>query len=144
MPPLRIPGVDLSQPRPKAIFLSVAFAVVGLLLVALRRSSLGRQFVAMKDSPLAGATLGMNLVRTKALAFAMSAAIASLAGALDAGKVAPDNYTFDRSLPILLLAIVSGVGSIGGAFLAECCSDLTPFWLQLFRQLQISRESRLV
>lgn len=116
VPPLRISGLDLSQPRPKAIFLSVAFAVVGLLLVALRRSSLGRQFVAMKDSPLAGATLGMNLVRTKALAFAMSAAIASLAGALDAGKVAPDNYSFDRSLPILLLAIVSGVGSIGGAF----------------------------
>ncbi len=116
VPPLRIPGVDLSQPRPKAIFLSIAFAIVGLGLVALRRSSLGRRLVAMKDSPLAGATLGMNLVRTKVLAFAISAAIASLAGALDAGKVAPDNYVFDRSLPILLLAIVGGIGSIGGAF----------------------------
>ncbi|MSO59798.1 MAG: ABC transporter permease [Ilumatobacteraceae bacterium] len=116
VPPLRIPGVHLSQPRPKAIFLSITFAVVGLGLVALRRSALGRRFVAMKDSPLAGATLGMNLVRTKAMAFAISAAIASLAGALDAGKVAPDNYAFDRSLPILLLAIVGGIGSIGGAF----------------------------
>lgn len=116
VPPLRIPGIDLSQPRTKAIGLSVAFAVMGLCVVALRRSKLGRQFVAMKDSQLAGATLGMNLLRTKTLAFAISAAIASLAGALDAGKASTDLYTFDRSLPILLLAIAGGISSVGGAF----------------------------
>jgi branched-chain amino acid transport system permease protein len=116
VPALRIPGIDLTQPRTKAIGLSVAFALVALCVVALRRSKLGRQFVAMKDSQLAGATLGMNLLRTKTLAFAISAAIASLAGALDAGKASTDLYTFDRSLPILLLAIAGGIGSIGGAF----------------------------
>ena len=72
--------------------------------------------VAMKDSPLAGAMLGMNLLKVKTFAFALSAAIASLAGALDAGKVPPDRYGLDSSLPILLLAVVGGISSIGGAF----------------------------
>ncbi len=116
VPRLRFFGVDFQQPREKVIMLSVVFAAVSLMLVAIRRSGLGRQMVAMKDSPLAGAMLGMNLLKVKTVAFALSAAIASLAGALDAGKVPPDRYSLDSSLPILLLAIVGGISSIGGAF----------------------------
>jgi len=116
VPKLRFLGVDFQQPREKAIMLAIIFATVSLALVAIRRSRLGRQMVAMKDSPLAGAMLGMNLLKVKTVAFALSAAIASLAGALDAGKVPPDRYGLDSSLPILLLAIVGGISSIGGAF----------------------------
>jgi len=116
VPKLRLFGIDVQQPRAKAIMLAVVFALVSLALVSVRRSRLGRQMVAMKDSPLAGAMLGMNLLKVKTLAFALSAAIASLAGALDAGKVPPDRYGLDSSLPILLLAVVGGISSIGGAF----------------------------
>jgi branched-chain amino acid transport system permease protein len=115
VPPLDIPGFDLSQPSQKLVFLSMVFAGLGLGVVALRRSLLGRRMVAMKDSPLAGATLGMNLTRTKLAAFTISAAIAAFAGALDAGKVTPDLYTFERSLPLVLLVVVGGVGAVSGA-----------------------------
>jgi ABC-type branched-subunit amino acid transport system permease subunit len=115
VPPLDLPGIDLTQPRQKLIFMSVAFSLLGLGVVALRRSSLGRCMVAMKDSPLAAATMGMNLLATKLIAFAISAGIASFAGALDAGKVTPDQYAFERSLSIVLLTVVGGVSTVSGA-----------------------------
>jgi len=71
--------------------------------------------VAMKDSPLAGATVGMNLTGTKLAAFAISAGIAAFAGALNTGKVIADQYTFDQSLPLVLLVVVGGVSAVSGA-----------------------------
>jgi branched-chain amino acid transport system permease protein len=115
VPPLDIPLFDLTQPRQKLIFLAIAFSIVALAVVGLRRSPLGRRMVAMKDSSLAGATMGMNLRNTKLIAFAISAGIAALAGALDAGKVTPDEYSFERSLSLVLLAVVGGLGSVSGA-----------------------------
>ncbi len=115
VPPLQIPGLDLADPAQKAIFLSVAFSALALVVVTVRRSRLGRRMVAMKDSPLAGATVGMNLTGTKLAAFALSAGIAAFAGALNTGKVTADLYSFDQSLPLVLLVVVGGVSAISGA-----------------------------
>jgi branched-chain amino acid transport system permease protein len=115
VPALDLPGLDLTQPDQKLIFLAFAFSVLGLGVVALRRSRLGRRMVAMKDSPLAGATMGMNLTATKLAAFIISAAIASLAGALNAGKVTPDQFAWENSLPLVLLTVVGGVAAVSGA-----------------------------
>lgn len=115
VPPLRIPGLDLSEPRARLITLSVCFCVLAAGVIALRRSPLGRRLIAMKDSPVAGATLGMNLTATKVAAFAISAAIAACAGALAGRQVGPSEYDFVKGLPIVLLAVVGGVGSVAGA-----------------------------
>lgn len=115
VPALELPGVDLNDPTQKMIFLSVAFGLLGMGVVALRRSRLGRRLVAMKDSPLAGATIGMNLTGTKLAAFAISAGIAAFAGALNTGKVVADQFTFDQSLPLVLLVVVGGVSAVSGA-----------------------------
>ena len=58
----------------------------------------------------------MNLTRTKVVAFAMSAGIGACAGALAGDKVSPQHYDFTQSLPVVLLAVVGGVGTVGGAF----------------------------
>jgi hypothetical protein len=57
----------------------------------------------------------MNLTRTKVIAFAMSAGIGACAGALAGDKVSPQHYDFTQSLPVVLLAVVGGVGTVGGA-----------------------------
>jgi hypothetical protein len=57
----------------------------------------------------------MNLTRTKLAAFAISAGIAACAGALAGDKVSPQQYDFTQSLPIVLLTVVGGVGTVGGA-----------------------------
>ncbi len=60
-----------------------AFVAVGVL--ALRRGPFGRRLAAMRDSQAACATLGLDVRRTKLAVFALSSAIAGLAGALYGG-----------------------------------------------------------
>lgn len=117
VPPLDIPGLDLSGPRARLITLSVCFSALALGVIALRRSPLGRRLIAMKDSPAAGATLGMNLMAVKVSAFAISAAIGACAGALAGRQVGPTEFEFTRGLPVVLLAVVGGVGSVAGALM---------------------------
>ena len=115
VPVLKVPFVTIDTPRGRLILASIVFALLGLAVTAVRRSRLGRRLVALKDSPAAAATLGMSLTRTKLAAFAISAAIAACAGALAGDKVSPQQYEFTQSLPIVLLAVVGGVGSVAGA-----------------------------
>jgi len=115
VPILDIPFITIQSPRGRLILAATAFAVLGLGVVALRRSRLGRQLIALKDSPAAAATLGMSLTRAKLVAFAISAGIAACAGALAGDKVSPQQYDFMQSLPLVLLAVVGGVGTVSGA-----------------------------
>ncbi|MER3453230.1 MAG: inner-membrane translocator, partial [Acidimicrobiia bacterium] len=82
VPRLRIPGVSFDSERAQLILVASVFVLVALAVLSVRRGPWGRRLAAMKDSPVACATLGMNLVATKTAAFAASAAIAGLAGAL--------------------------------------------------------------
>lgn len=115
VPVLDLPIVNISSPRGRLILMAFAFALLGLTVVSLRRSRLGRRLIALKDSPTAAATLGLNLTGSKLSAFAISAGIASCAGALAGDKVSPQQFDFMQSLPVVLLAVVGGVGTVGGA-----------------------------
>jgi len=98
------------------------FVVIGFGLVQLRRSPYGRMVVAMKDSPAACATLGMNIVRVKLAVFMLSSAIAGLAGLMWAAQMrtVPNNSNFDgfSSLLLFMIAVVGGIGYVSGALLA--------------------------
>jgi len=115
---LHIPFVDPSSEKAELVVMAAVFCVCTLLVVAMRRSYFGERLLAMKDSPAACATLGLNIRRTKLLVFSLSAAIAGVGGALygaTLGTVSPDRFSFFESLPLLLLAVVGGIGSAGGA-----------------------------
>ncbi|MFM7872956.1 MAG: branched-chain amino acid ABC transporter permease [Actinomycetota bacterium] len=99
VPVLNLPLITIDSPRGRLILAACAFSLLGLGVVALRRSRLGRQLIALKDSPAAAATLGMSLTRAKVLAFAISAGIAAFAGALAGDKVSPQQFDFMQSLP---------------------------------------------
>jgi branched-chain amino acid transport system permease protein len=117
----KILGRDLSNADRQLILLATAFALLSILVVAVRRSPFGRRLLAMKDSEAACATVGMNLVLTKMAVFALSASIAGVGGALLAGinqSTSPDNWQFIAGLPIFMIAVVGGVGRVGGALFA--------------------------
>ena len=118
---LHVPFVDPSSEKAELVVMAAVFCVCALLVVAIRRSYFGERLLAMKDSPAACATLGLNLRRTKLLVFSLSAAIAGVGGALygaTLGTVSPDRFSFFESLPLLLLAVVGGIGSAGSAIFA--------------------------
>jgi branched-chain amino acid transport system permease protein len=114
-------GIHTDTPRQQVILCAIAFCLLAILVVAVRRSRFGRRLLAMKDSEAACATLGMNLVGTKLAVFAFSAGIAGIGGALYGGvqqSVNAQMFSFINGLPIFMLVVVGGVGAIGGAFFA--------------------------
>jgi len=116
--PLDVPGIDGRSRPTQLVVLSVVFAVFYLLVVAVRRSGFGQRLLAMKDSPAACATLGLDLTRLKLGVFALSAAMAGVGGALYAGtlgSVGYERFSFFESLPLMLLAVVGGIGTASGA-----------------------------
>jgi branched-chain amino acid transport system permease protein len=104
--------------RSYMILLAVVFCLVGLGVIWIRLGSFGRRLQAMKDSPAACATLGLNLTVTKMQVFMLSAAIAGLGGAMLAGvqqTAQIDDYNAIQNLPILLMAVAGGIALVSGA-----------------------------
>jgi branched-chain amino acid transport system permease protein len=86
----------------------------------LLRSSTGRAFVAIRDSEISAQSMGIHLARYKTLSFALSAALAGMAGALYAHKlqfISPDQFGILHSIDLLLMVVIGGLGSVHGAFL---------------------------
>lgn len=103
------------------VLVSVAFAVLSIAVVAVRKSAYGRRLLAMKSSEAACATLGLNLVGTKLTVFALSAGISGVGGAIlgtQLRSISPQNFDFVSGLPVLLLTVVGGIGTVGGALFA--------------------------
>ena len=99
-------------------YLCLAVLAVGLLGAKnLLRSPTGRAFVAVRDSEISAESMGVHLARTKTTAFAVSAGFTGLAGTLfahKAGYLAPDAFTVQTSIQLLLLVVVGGLGSLHG------------------------------
>lgn len=115
---LRLGPIHFESDRAYFVLLAVVFAIAGLGIVWLRLGPFGRRLQAMKDSPAACATLGMNLTVTKLQVFALSAGIAGVGGAMLAGLqngVSVTQFDALQSLPILLMAAAGGIAMVSGA-----------------------------
>jgi ABC-type branched-subunit amino acid transport system ATPase component len=131
--PFKILGVSFPQDAGLLLLTTFMFGVVGMMIVALRRGAFGRRLVAMRDSPAACATLGVNLSRTKLEVFIISAAIAGFAGALlgtARGTASTLDFKMLNGLPFLLLLVVGGASVVSGALVGG-------LFLQLFTWLTV-------
>jgi branched-chain amino acid transport system permease protein len=93
-------------------------ALMFLLAWNLLRGATGTAIVAIRDHPIAAASMGINLAMTKSLTFGVSAMYTGVAGALGAMVaqfVAPDSFTIFLSLGLLVGSVIGGVASISGA-----------------------------
>jgi branched-chain amino acid transport system permease protein len=119
--PLTLFGYSFDTPGRQLMLANVAFVLVALLVVAVRRSSFGRRLLAIRDSEAACATFGMNLVGTRLAVFTLSAAIAGFGGAIYAiqlDSINPTQFNLVTGLPIFMLVVVGGAGLVGGALFA--------------------------
>lgn len=114
----------IESDRAYFVAIAIVFVLLAWLVVALRRGEFGRRLQAMKDSPAACTTLGLDLTLTKVEVFALAAAIAGIGGFLLAGwkgTVGKDDFSLLTgtlsSLPLLLLAVVGGVTIVSGAMI---------------------------
>jgi branched-chain amino acid transport system permease protein len=104
-------------------FLCLALTVICCLAcVNLLRSPTGRAFVAIRDSEISASCMGVNLAKYKTTAFAFSAALTGVGGALYAHKIAfisPEQFTLFVSIELITIVILGGVGFLHGAVLGS-------------------------
>jgi branched-chain amino acid transport system permease protein len=126
-------GIAINSPVRKYLFVLAIVCVMALLAKNLVRSSTGRAWMAVRDMDVAAEVIGIRLMQTKLLAFAVSSFFCGVAGALYAfcylGSVEPDGFSLDLSFRILFMIIVGGIGSILGAFLGSAFILLLPIFL---------------
>jgi branched-subunit amino acid ABC-type transport system permease component len=120
IPAPKLGPIDLTSQKTFLTVSTCVFVLIGIGLIALRRSNYGRRLTAMKDSPAAAATLGQNLVKLKLSVFMLSAAIAGLGGILlsaETGTVNANTFIIFISLALVMLTVVGGIGSVAGALM---------------------------
>jgi len=128
--PFTFLGLDFTQDAGFVIVITVMFCLFGFGIVLLRRSKFGRRLLAMKDSPAACATLGVNLLTTKVAVFALSAAIAGFGGALLGmlrGSASTANFQVLQGLPYVILIVVGGASVVSGALVGGILFQLPVF-----------------
>jgi sulfate-transporting ATPase len=116
--PGALPFFDFSDRRTFFLVAAATAALVVFGAANIRDSKTGRAFFALRGSETAAASLGIDVVRYKFLAFVVSGAIAGAAGNLimtDARVVTPDQFTFNVSLFYVAVAVVGGLTSLPGA-----------------------------
>ncbi|MCG3190048.1 MAG: hypothetical protein LKCHEGNO_02631 [Burkholderiaceae bacterium] len=95
----------------------------------LLRGRVGRALIAIRDHPIAAATMGINLPLFKSITFGVSAAFTGVAGALGAIAIAfvsPDSFTLTLSIFLLVGVVVGGLASIPGAFVGAAFIQYVP------------------
>lgn len=103
-------------------------------------SSVGRATMAIQQDEIAAESMGVDVTKYKVLAFVFGAITASIGGSLQAtflGIVTPGDYTFQRSIDVLIIVVFGGIGSFTGSFVAAILLGLLNVFLQDYGQLRM-------
>jgi branched-chain amino acid transport system permease protein len=115
----------------------LVLCIVALLTLAasnLVHGRIGRSWMAVRDMDIAAELMGIPLMGTKLLAFAVSSYICGVAGALLVflwyGSAEPSVFSIDLSFVILFMVIIGGLGSLIGSFLGAALIHILPILLR--------------
>lgn len=108
-------------------------ALVYLALGRLERSRFGRAALAIREEEDAARASGLRVTLIKSQCFVVSAFVSGLAGALFAHHIrylGPADFSFWKSIEVLIMVVIGGVGSAAGAVLGAALVVLLPEWLR--------------
>jgi branched-chain amino acid transport system permease protein len=130
--------------------LAWAFGIAALTIYvvwSLVHSSWGRGFIAVADDEIAAEAMGINTTRYKIIAFLVGAFFAGVAGGIYAHfrqYIAPQGFGFDKSIEIVVMVILGGMGNMVGVILAAILLTLAGEWLRQFGDLRMILYSVLI
>ncbi len=108
----------------------LSFTIIGAVVyLNILRTGLGRSFEVIKERPLVSQMMGIELERTKLIAFVIGHFYAGIAGALYGWHlqfVATEAFDLMRSIELLVMIIIGGLGSLSGAILGAAFIVLIP------------------
>jgi branched-chain amino acid transport system permease protein len=132
-------AVGLGRERVYYLLCLLLAALSAIAIYNLARSRVGRAFVAIRDNETAAEAMGVALVRYKTLAFAISAGVTGLAGALYAhlfDRINPSNFSLIMSIEMLVMVLVGGLASVLGSILGATLLVFLQHFLSRFQELQ--------
>lgn len=103
-------------------------------------SSHGRACKSIREDEIASEAMGINTTKYKVLAFVIGAFCAGIAGALYSSYfyyIKPDMFGFLRSIDILVIVVVGGMGSIGGSIVSAILLAVVSLYLQDFPEIRM-------
>jgi branched-chain amino acid transport system permease protein len=110
------------------------------VVVTMVHSTYGRGFIAVRDDEVAAGAMGLNTTRYKIVAFVVGAFFAGMAGGLYghyALSIDPKGFDFMRSIEIVVMVILGGMGNTAGVIAAAILLTLLPEWLRQFDQYRM-------
>ncbi|MFJ4683421.1 branched-chain amino acid ABC transporter permease [Streptomyces sp. NPDC091377] len=143
--PHTILGHELTRSANYYLLMLVFTAIVVMVFRRSAESRIGRAWVAIREDETAATAMGINGFRLKLLAFALGAALAGLAGTVQAHvsySVTPEQYQFAGSVPpnsafLLAAVILGGMGTISGPLIGAALLYLIPAKLQFMAEYQL-------
>jgi branched-chain amino acid transport system permease protein len=124
-------------PAYTSFFWVFAWAIAIVIVIKnLTFSQTGRSLAAIREDEVAAEAMATPTTRLKVLAFSLSAATAGIAGGLFAfmqSGIRPEDFRFDKSIDMVVMIIIGGLGSISGAVVGGIFVAVT---LELMRDLQ--------
>jgi branched-chain amino acid transport system permease protein len=122
-------------------------AVCIYVVWAMVNSTYGRGFIAVADDEIAAEAMGINATRYKITAFLVGAFFAGLAGGVYAHfkqYIAPQGFGFDRSIEIVVMVILGGMGNTVGVIAAAILLTVLGEWLRQFGDYRMILYSLLI
>jgi branched-chain amino acid transport system permease protein len=133
VPQLSVFGISVSTPVEKYLFCLTLVSVFALLAKNLVRGHVGRSWMAIRDMDVAAEVIGIRPVYAKLTAFAVSSFYIGVAGAMWAfvhlGSWEPLAFDVNRSLNLLFMIIIGGLGSVMGSFFGAAFIVILPILL---------------
>ena len=130
------PRTDLPMPL---IVLIVVILVIGASLF-IENSRFGRALKAIRDDEIAAESMGINIARYKVQSFAVSAFMAGIGGCLYGhflGYINPSDFGFLKSIDMLSMIVLGGLGSVPGAVFGASLLSAAPEFLRFMSQYRM-------
>lgn len=140
IPNPQIFGFVMNTPQTMYYLVVLGSLLAAFVTIRLRDARLGRQWMAMREDEDVAEAMGINLIQTKLLAFAIGAAFSAMAGAIFAarlGNIFPHSFNLLISLNVLALIIVGGMGSIPGVVIGALVMVGLPELLREFTEYRL-------
>jgi len=126
-------GRELVDDRAYLLLCSAVLYAMMAAVWYLPQTRLGRAMRGVRENELAAEVIGVHTLRTKVIAFTLSAALGGVGGGLYAGGfayISPDNFNFQRAVEFLSMVLLGGAQSPFGGALGTTLLILLPEWLK--------------
>jgi branched-chain amino acid transport system permease protein len=135
---LTVPSPHTTLSMPLTVLSVVILVVIASLFI--ENSRFGRALKAIRDDEIAAESMGINIARYKVQSFAVSAFMAGIGGCLYAhflGYINPSDFGFLKSIDMLSMIVLGGLGSVPGALFGASLLSAAPEFLRFMSQYRM-------